>query len=64
MDTPVRSVRGVTGWPARGLRRLYHILMGAPELEKAKPRSVAGGLRRAHRDPDRGGSLGVMASVF
>jgi hypothetical protein len=42
-DTLPRPVRRATGWPACGLLRLYHILMGAPELKRAKPRSVAGG---------------------
>src|SRR5215203_6707507 len=45
-DTPARPVRRATGWPACGLRRLYHILMGAPELERAEPRSVAEGAQK------------------
>jgi hypothetical protein len=51
MDTPVRSVRGVTGWPARGLRRLYHILMGAPKLERAEPRPATGAAQEGVRRP-------------
>ena len=43
----------VENCPACGLRRLYHILMGAPELEKAKPRFVAGGAQEGTRRPCR-----------
>src|SRR5829696_7835991 len=64
IDTPARPVRRAAGWPACGLRRLYHILLGAPELVRAKPPTpLRDGLRRAHRDPGGGGSLEVIAGV-
>jgi hypothetical protein len=52
-NTLARPVCRATGWPACGLRRLYHILMGAPELERAKPRSVAGGAQESVQRPCR-----------
>jgi hypothetical protein len=62
-DTLARPVLRATGWPARGLRRLYHILMGAVVLKRAKPRSVAGGDEEGVQRPWWRRTLGVRASV-